>query len=125
MYGGSIRDSGHRTDKDVRRLRKEMVVVINEKYGVVLEESTLTVGEARPGFYKVSLAPIDEQLNVLESAVDDLFNILDPSTTYAMAQPNREGITNIAGFITMLMVGLTFGVLAVALVLYGIGLGGA
>nr|QNO51770.1 tetrahydromethanopterin S-methyltransferase subunit B [Methanosarcinales archaeon ANME-1 ERB6]QNO52049.1 tetrahydromethanopterin S-methyltransferase subunit B [Methanosarcinales archaeon ANME-1 ERB6] len=104
-----------------------MVIVINEKYNVVLDESTMTVGEARPGFYKVSLAPIDEQLNILEGAVDDLFNVLDPSTTYSMAQPNREGITDIAGFITMLMVGLTFGILAVALVLmtYGIGFGGA
>ncbi|MEA2032218.1 MAG: tetrahydromethanopterin S-methyltransferase subunit B [Euryarchaeota archaeon] len=104
-----------------------MVIVINDKYNVVLDEATMTVGEARPGFYKVSLAPIDEQLGILEDAVDDLFNILDPSTTYSMAQPNREGITDIAGFITMLMVGLTFGILAVALVLmtYGIGFGGA
>ena len=102
-----------------------MVVLINEKLGVVLDDATLTVGEAKLGVYKVCLGPIDEQLDILEASVDDLFNILSPTTTYAMAQPHREGITNIAGFITMLMIGLTFGVLAIALILYGIGLGGA
>ncbi len=102
-----------------------MVLTINEKFGVVLDDATLTVGEAKPGVYKVCLGPIDEQLGTLERAVDELFDILTPTTTYKMAQPNREGITNIAGFITMLMLGLMFGVLLIAIVLYGLGLGGA
>jgi tetrahydromethanopterin S-methyltransferase subunit B len=103
-----------------------MVVIINEKLRVVLDDATLTVGVAKPGVYKVCLGPIEEQLDILEGAVDELFDILSPTTTYAMAQPNREGITNTAGFITMLMLGLTFGVLAIAIVLfyYGLGLGG-
>ena len=126
MSGGVIRSRGHWADKNVRRIEREkMVVVINEKYGVVLDDATLTVGEAKPGVYKVCLGPIDEQLDILEASVDDLFNILSPTTSYAMAQPNREGATNIAGFITMLMMGLTFGVLVIALILYGIGVGGA
>ena len=102
-----------------------MVILIEEKFGVVLDETTFRVGEAKPGVYKVCLGPLDEQLDILEESVDDLFNILSPTTTYAMAQPHREGATNKAGFITMLMMGLTFGVLIIALVLYGIGLGGA
>ncbi len=97
------------------------MITINEKFGVVLDESTLKVGEAVPGFYKVSLAPIEEQLDIMEEAVQDLFNILSPATSYSMAQPNREGTTNIAGFITMVTIGLTFGLLAVGLMLYGIG----
>jgi tetrahydromethanopterin S-methyltransferase subunit B len=127
MSEGVIRSRGHGIDKDLRRIeeRGKMVVIINEKFGVVLDDATLTVGEAKPGVYKVCLGPIEDQLDVLEGAVDELFNVLSPTTTYAMAQPNREGITNTAGFITMLMLGLTFGVLAIAIVLYGLGLGGA
>jgi tetrahydromethanopterin S-methyltransferase subunit B len=125
VSGGVIRSCGHWTDKNVRRIEKEkMVVLIEEKFGIVLDDTTFRVGEAKPGVYKVCLGPIDEQLDILEASVDDLFNILSPTTSYAMAQPNREGITNRAGFITMLMIGLTFGVLAIALILYGIGLGG-
>ncbi len=104
-----------------------MVVLIEEKYGLVLDDTTFRVGEAKPGVYKVCLGPLEDQLNVLESSVDELFDILTPTTSYKMAQPNREGATNTAGFITMLMIGLMFGILAIAIVLllYGIGLGGA
>ena len=97
------------------------MITINDKFAVVLDPSTLKVGEAVPGFYKVSLAPIEEQLDILEDAVDDLFNILSPTTSYSMAQPNREGTTNVAGFITMVTIGLVFGLLSVGILLYGMG----
>jgi len=101
------------------------MLIINEKYGIVMDPETLTVGESRPGFYKVSLAPIEEQISILETSVEDLLNCLDPTTGFALSQPNREGALSKAGFMTMFMVGVTFGVLIVALVLIFIGMGGA
>ena len=100
------------------------MIVVNEKYGVVIDPDTLIAGESRPGFYKVNLSPIEEQISALETAVDDLFNCLDPTSGFAMSQPHREGALGKAGFITMFMLGLVFGVLAVALALLTIGLGG-
>jgi tetrahydromethanopterin S-methyltransferase subunit B len=100
------------------------MIVINEKYGVVLDPDTLTVGVSRPGFYKVNLGPIEDQVAVLETAVDDLLNCLDPSTSFKMAQPNREGMLSKAGFTTFFMLGVTFCVLAVAIVFIALG-GGA
>lgn len=101
-----------------------MVVLIEEKYGLVLDDATFRVGVAKPGVYKICLGPLEDQLDILESAVDELFDTLSPTTTYKMAQPNREGATNTAGFITMLTLGLMFGILTIAIVLYGLGLGG-
>lgn len=101
------------------------MIVINEKYGVVLDPDTLRVGEAKPGFYKVSLSPIDEQITTLESAVDELFKSLDPDSGFKMAQPNREGMLSKAGFTTFFMLGVTFGVLAVAIVFFALRTGGA
>ncbi len=97
------------------------MIVINDKYGVVLDPGTLTVGITKPGFYKVGLWPIEDQLTVMERAVDDLFNCLDPTTRFSMGQPNREGMLSKAGFTTYFMVGLTFGILAVALLFIALG----
>jgi len=97
------------------------MLVINEKYGVVLDPSTLKVGMSKPGFYKVNLAPIEDQITVLETAVEDLFNVLDSTTSFAMAQPRREGMISKAGFTTFYFLGITFGTLAVALILLVLG----
>jgi len=97
------------------------MIVINEKYGVVLDPDSLTVGVSRPGFYKVNLSPIEDQIRVMETSVDDLLNCLDPTSGFVMSQPHREGALNKAGFITMLVTGVLFGVLAVTLVLFKIG----
>ncbi len=97
------------------------MLVINEKYGVVLDPDSLKVGVSRAGFYKVNLAPIEEQISVLETAVDDLFNCLDPRSGFVMSQPHREGALSKAGFVTMFVFGVIFGVLAVALVLFKLG----
>jgi tetrahydromethanopterin S-methyltransferase subunit B len=97
------------------------MITINEKFGIVLDPDTLKVGEAQPGFYKVGLSPIEEQIVVLESAVDDLFNTLDPTTSFNMAQPNREGMLSKAGFTTFFMVGVTIALLAVAVIFLALG----
>jgi tetrahydromethanopterin S-methyltransferase subunit B len=97
------------------------MITINEKFGIVMDPETLKVGEARPGFYRVGLSPIEEQIEVLESAVDDLLNVLDPTTSFKVAQPNREGMMSKAGFTTFFMVGVTLGLLAVALIFLALG----
>ncbi|MBN1763460.1 MAG: tetrahydromethanopterin S-methyltransferase subunit B [Methanomicrobia archaeon] len=97
------------------------MITINEKYGIVLDPETLKVGEARAGFYKVGLSPIEEQIEVLESAVDDLFKTLDPTSSFNMAQPNREGMLSKAGFTTFFMVGVTMALLAVAVIFLALG----
>jgi tetrahydromethanopterin S-methyltransferase subunit B len=96
-------------------------IVINEKHGIVLDPDTLTVGESRSGFYKVNLQPIEEQIDILEDAVEGLFGCLDASSSFSMAQPNREGALSKAGFVTMFFIGLTFGILVIAIVLLTIG----
>lgn len=100
------------------------MLVINEKYGVVLDPDSLTVGVSRPGFYKVSISPIEEQIAVMEASVDDLLNCLDPYSGFLMTQPHREGAMSKAGFITMFVFGVLFAVLAVTLVFFKLG-GGA
>jgi tetrahydromethanopterin S-methyltransferase subunit B len=97
------------------------MIIVNEKYGVVLDPEKLRVGAAEPGFYVVSLSPIEEQLTALESAVDELFNTLDPTSSYKLAQPRREGLVSKAGFTTFFYLGVAFGVLAIALIFLALG----
>lgn len=97
------------------------MIVVNEKYGVVLDPTSLRVGAARPGFYMVSLAPIEEKLNELTIAVEELMNVLDPTSSFKNAQPNREGIISKAGFTTFFFLGVAFGILAVAMIFLAMG----
>jgi tetrahydromethanopterin S-methyltransferase subunit B len=97
------------------------MITICDECGVVLDPDLMRVGEARPGFYKVSMSPLEEQLEVLESAVEELFNVLDPTSSFKIAQPHREGMMSKAGFTTFFMLGVTFGVLAVALIFLALG----
>jgi tetrahydromethanopterin S-methyltransferase subunit B len=97
------------------------MMVIKEKYGVELDPDILKVGVSRAGFYKVNLAPIEDQISVLENAVNDLFNCLDPRSGFVMAQPHREGALSKAGFVTMFVFGVIFGVLAVTLAFFKLG----
>jgi tetrahydromethanopterin S-methyltransferase subunit B len=97
------------------------MLVINEKYGVVMDPDSLKVGVSRPGFYKVSLSPIEEQIVAMEASVDDLLNCLDPRSGFLMSQPHREGAMSKAGFATMFVFGVIFGVLAVTLALLKLG----
>lgn len=97
------------------------MIVVNEKLGVVLDPTSLRVGAARPGFYVVTLAPIEEKLNELDTAVEELVNVLDPTSSFKNAQPNREGMISKAGFTTFFFVGLAVGILAVALIFLAMG----
>ncbi len=66
----------------------------------------------------VSMDGVNEQLNELEVAVEDLYTALDPTTTSEGAYPGREGTYLAAGTLTNLVYGFVLGlVLLLALLL--------
>jgi tetrahydromethanopterin S-methyltransferase subunit B len=70
------------------------------------------------GAVLVSLDGVNEQLNELEIAVEDLYTSLDPSSVSAGAYPGREGTYLTAGKLTNMVYGFLVGlILLVALFL--------
>ena len=66
----------------------------------------------------VSMDGVNEQLNELEVAVEDLYTALDPTTVSEGAYPGREGTYLTAGTLTNLVYGFVLGlVLLLALLL--------
>jgi tetrahydromethanopterin S-methyltransferase subunit B len=66
----------------------------------------------------VSMDGVNEQLNELEVAVEDLYTALDPTTTSEGSYPGREGTYMMAGTLTNLVYGFIVGlVLLLALLL--------
>ena len=66
----------------------------------------------------VSMDGVNEQLNELEVAVEDLYTALDPTTTSEGSYPGREGTYMMAGTLTNLVYGFILGlVLLLALLL--------
>jgi tetrahydromethanopterin S-methyltransferase subunit B len=61
---------------------------------------------------------VNEQLDVLEVAVEDLYTALDPSTVSEGSYPGREGVYLTAGKLTNMVYGFVLGlVLLLALLL--------
>ncbi|RZN68678.1 MAG: tetrahydromethanopterin S-methyltransferase subunit B [Candidatus Methanolliviera hydrocarbonicum] len=118
MHERGIRDSRDRTYKDAGLM--DMNIIISDKYKIVLDPRTLTVGEAAPNVYILNLAPIKEKIDDLEKISDDLMGCLDPYSGMLDSQPNREGSLGRAGFVTMMIVGLTAGLGILALILFSI-----
>ncbi len=118
MHERGIRDSWDRTYKDAGLM--DMNIIISDKYKIVLDPRTLTVGEAAPNVYVLNLAPIKENIDNLEKVSDDLMKCLDPYSGMLDSQPNREGSLGRAGFVTMMIVGLTAGLGILALILFSI-----
>ena len=66
----------------------------------------------------VSMDGVNEQLNELEVAVEDLYTALDPTTTSEGSYPGREGTYMMAGTLTDMVYGFILGlVLLLALLL--------
>ena len=66
----------------------------------------------------VSMDGVNEQLNELEVAVEDLYTALDPTTVSEGSYPGREGTYMMAGTLTNLVYGFVLGlVLLLALLL--------
>ncbi|HNR26332.1 MAG TPA: tetrahydromethanopterin S-methyltransferase subunit B, partial [Methanobacteriaceae archaeon] len=57
----------------------------------------------------VSMDGVNEQLDVLEVAVEDLYTALDPTTVSEGSYPGREGTYMTAGTITNMVYGFILG----------------
>ena len=94
------------------------LIQIAPESNLTLDPSTGMLGAAMKGAVLVSLDGVNEQLNELEIAVEDLYTSLDPTTTSEGAYPGREGAYLTAGKLTNLVYGFVLGmILLVALFL--------
>lgn len=94
------------------------LIQIAPESNLTLDPSTGILGAAMKGAVLVSLDGVNEQLNELEIAVEDLYNSLDPTTTSEGAYPGREGTYLTAGKLTNMVYGFLLGlILLVALFL--------
>ncbi|HOI71886.1 MAG TPA: tetrahydromethanopterin S-methyltransferase subunit B [Methanobacterium sp.] len=94
------------------------LIQIAPEMNLTLDPSTGTLGAAMKGAVLVSLDGVNEQLNELEIAVEDLYTSLDPSSVSAGAYPGREGTYLTAGKLTNMVYGFLVGlILLVALFL--------
>ncbi len=95
------------------------LIQIAPESNLTLDPSTGLIGAALGrDVVLVSLDGINEQLNELEVAVDDLYTALDPTTVSEGAYPGREGVYLQAGKLTNMVYGFIIGlILLVALFL--------
>ncbi len=93
------------------------LVQVVPEMNLTIDPSTGTVGAA-VGAIIVSMDGVNEQLNELEVAVEDLYTALDPTTVSAGSYPGREGAYLMAGTLTNIVYGFILGlVLLIALLL--------
>jgi tetrahydromethanopterin S-methyltransferase subunit B len=95
------------------------LIQIAPEMNLTLDPSTGMLGAALGrDVVLVSLDTVNEQLNELEVAVEDLYTALDPTTTSAGAYPGREGAYLMAGKLTNMVYGFVLGlVLLIAVIL--------
>lgn len=94
------------------------LVQVVPEMNLTIDPSTGILGAAVGGAVIVSLDSINEQLNELEIAVDDLYTCLDPTTVSPGSHPGREGVYMNAGKLTNMVYGFIVGlILLVALLL--------
>src|SRR5690606_12494408 len=94
------------------------LIQIAPESNLTLDPSTGMLGAAMKGAVLVSLDGVNEQLNELEIAVEDLYNSLDPTTVSEGSYPGREGVYLTAAKLTNMVYGFILGlVLLLALLL--------
>jgi len=94
------------------------LIQIAPESNLTLDPSTGMLGAAMKGAVLVSLDGVNEQLNELEIAVEDLYTSLDPTTVGPDSFPGREGTYMTAGKLTNMVYGFIVGmILLVALFL--------
>lgn len=95
------------------------LVKIVPEYNLTLDPSSGNIGAALGrDVVLVSLDTVNEQLDELELAVDDLYESLDPTTAPKDSFPGREGVYMNAGKLTNMVYGFVIGlVLLVALLM--------
>ncbi|MCE5214486.1 MAG: tetrahydromethanopterin S-methyltransferase subunit B [Methanobacterium sp.] len=94
------------------------LIQIAPESNLTLDPSTGMLGAAMKGAVLVSLDGVNEQLNELEIAVEDIYTSLDPTTVGPDSYPGREGTYITAGKLTNMVYGFIVGmILLVALFL--------
>jgi tetrahydromethanopterin S-methyltransferase subunit B len=94
------------------------LIQIAPEMNLSLDPSTGSLGAALKGAVLVSLDGVNEQLDQLEVAVEDLYTALDPTTVSEGSYPGREGTYMTAGKLTNMVYGFILGlVILVALLL--------
>ena len=95
------------------------LVQVVPEYTLALDPVSGTLGAALGGdIIILSMDEINEQIDLLEAAADDLINSLDPTTTSDGSFPGREGAYLTAGLLTNMVYGFIAGlILLVALLL--------
>jgi len=94
------------------------LVKVVPEMNLTIDPSTGILGAAVGGAVIVSLDSINEQLNELDIAVDDLYTSLDPTTVSPGSYPGREGVYMTAGKLTNMVYGFLLGlILLVALLM--------
>jgi len=85
------------------------LIKVVPEMNLTLDPSTGKLGAAVGGAVIVSLDTVNEQLNELEIAVEDLYTSLDPSTAPVNSFPGREGVYMEAGKLTNMVYGFILG----------------
>ena len=85
------------------------LIKVVPEMNLTLDPSTGKLGAAVGGAVIVSLDTVNEQLNELEIAVEDLYTSLDPSTAPVNSFPGREGVYMEAGTLTNMVYGFILG----------------
>ena len=92
------------------------LVQVVPEMNLSLDPATGILGAAVGGAVIVSLDTVNEQLNELEIAVEDLYTSLDPTSAPVNSFPGREGVYMNAGKLTNMVYGFVIGlILLVAL----------
>lgn len=90
-----------------------MYVQVLPEYGLVLDPLVGIVTTAGESF-----APVLEQISVLESAADDLVNMLSGEGMLASSFPGREKTLKIAGSITAFWYGIAVGLFLAGIIAF-------
>lgn len=94
------------------------LIKIAPEYNLTLDPSTGMIGASLGrDVVVVSLDAVNEQLNELEAAVDDLYMSLDPTSAPADSFPGREGVYMSAGKLTNIVYGFVVGLILLVAVL--------
>lgn len=87
------------------------LIKVVPEMNLTLDPSTGKLGAAVGGAVIVSLDTVNEQLDELEIAVEDLVTSLDPTTVSPGSFPGREGVYMNAGKVTNIVYGFIVGLL--------------
>jgi tetrahydromethanopterin S-methyltransferase subunit B len=87
------------------------LVQVVPEMNLTIDPSTGILGAAVGGAVIVSLDTVNEQLNELEIAVEDLYTSLDPTSAPVNSFPGREGVYMNAGMLTNLVYGFILGMI--------------